>query len=250
MVGPQGLDRIGHGPRLQRSFCLVRSGDQLKGGLAHLMRPGPPSPVGVHGEIAGNREQPRPGGPVRDRIRVHPCSQQGLLHYVLRTLTIPAGQMQRVTQQRPGVFGVERANQHFVAGCTARPTSACSIWPCHAPINVPGGQLGSVVPRKFRRFVPCTAHLGRPRPHAGARPEQPTPPAATHGSYPRTAPARSNPHRPQQPTPAISTHPHPAATHTSHLYSARHVELPMWAPPAAHTSLSGLRVLLGYTMRT
>ncbi len=202
MVGPQSLDRIGHGPRLERPICLVGSGDQFESGLAHLMRPGPPGPIGVHREIAGDREQPRPGRPVRDRIRVHPCSQQGLLHDVLRTLPVPAGQMQRITQQWPSVFGVERAYQHLVRGCAARSTSACPIWPCHVPLTSLAANLVQVVPRIFRRFVPCTARLRVPRSHAGGRPATTRASRSNPRSGTPPAHARSNPRQPplQAPT--------------------------------------------------
>src|SRR5262249_17188377 len=73
-------------------------------------------PVRVHRQVLRHREQPWPGGPVRDGTGVEPGAQQRLLHDVLGPLLVTIGHAQRVAEQRPGVLRVERADEILVAG--------------------------------------------------------------------------------------------------------------------------------------
>jgi hypothetical protein len=77
--------------------------------------------VAVDGDVAGDREQPRPDrAALRDqRRRVPPGTQQRLLDEVLGRLAVTPGQPQRVAEQWTAVVGVQPA-EHVLGDRLAR----------------------------------------------------------------------------------------------------------------------------------
>jgi hypothetical protein len=114
--GRQIIERIRERHQPQRLVDLVLRGHDLQRRRIDLLRPGLPAAVAVDDDAACDRHQPgayRSGSPV-ELTGVLPGTDECLLYDVLGTLAIAGDKAQYISEQRTGMFTIQRAHEFLV----------------------------------------------------------------------------------------------------------------------------------------